>query len=229
MSEQPKRPRQLDELSASFRALGAREAQKPPVPAWKRWLRRHRKGVGGGFVILALAGTTATATQWISTGDPVDPEVVDSAKYQPGSVKPVVVVTASDKALGVPWGVAIYDSKGGYKCSYSGQLRGERLGVVQDGKFRPFTDKTGAVCQTLRSHEILWAFKPYDTKPSRTIIFGRAGTRVKSVEIVADDDRRTVKPGTGGAFLVVVAGRPTDVSAAPRDAEGAPPVPEIEP
>jgi hypothetical protein len=193
----------MDELSDAYRALGEREA-RAPRPLWRRWLDRRRRAVGIGVIAVALVGTAAGATQLISEGEPERASRPDAARYQPGSHKPVVVMTAADSAVGLPWGVAIFDSRSGASCVFPGQVRGNTIGVVRDGTFRPFAGPTSAACSHLKAGEVVLSVKTFPTTPRRVLGVGRAGPGVAKVRLTAGSVRRVAAVGPGRAFLFVL-------------------------
>ncbi len=83
MSE-PRHPiPQMEELSDSFRALGARESAEPRS-RWRQWFDRRRRALGIGVIAVALVGGgAATATQFISEGEPQRLSHPSAAEYQP--------------------------------------------------------------------------------------------------------------------------------------------------
>jgi hypothetical protein len=215
---------QMDELSDQFRELGQRESHAPPS-RWRRWSGR-RRFAALGVVGVALIGTAASATQWISIGSPEKRSHPDAPRYQPGSASPVIAATAPDSALALPWGIAIFDSRGGEQCAFAGQVRGERLGVTEGGRFRPYEGPTSATCRKLSRGQVVWSMKAFPTSPRRVIVFGRAGADVAKVRAQIGRTSREGTVGPGGAFLFVVGSGavPQDTSVSALGPDGLPTV-----
>src|SRR5204863_8957409 len=119
----------------------------------------------------------------------------------------VLAVPAPDEAVGMPWGVAVFDSRAGKQCAYVGQVRGTTLGLVRGGEFHAFAGPTSAACAKLARGGVLWALKPFPTtKPRRVLAFGRVGAGATRVRAQVGSLTRSADVGPGGAFLFVFDG-----------------------
>jgi hypothetical protein len=193
--------RPLEELREGLRTAATREiaAEDRAPRRRRRWSgRRPLLAVAAGVL---LAGGAATAAELIATGDPQPDAVTRDAALRPsGEVLPVDV-TARDEPLS--WGVTTYRSAAGDRCSIAGQLRAGRLGVVRDGTFRPYAEGTGGPCYDPGRLNYATDVRRFT---GRTIVFGRASRRVRSVVVrqAGEPDARA-RTGRAGAFLFVFA------------------------
>jgi hypothetical protein len=190
-----------DALREQFAAAAAREigADQQPHAVRRRKLRR----AAIAFAVVGVgSGGIATAVDLISTGEPApgNPDISKVYGVTPGGG--TVAVTAPDPDGGLDWGVLAYTSKPGLPCAIVGQVRGAELGVVEDGKFRPYGTRAGSVCGPLKDRRVFWS--PIDIG-NRSLIFGRAsaGVRALTVTVKATGRRYSAKPGPKGAFLFV--------------------------
>jgi hypothetical protein len=155
------------------------------------------------FAVVGLAGA-AGAAELISIGEPVD-----DPKPRGEGVQPVaageIAVTAPDAEQPVPWALRIYDS-GDQQCALAGQLRGNTLGIASEGRFRPYAKDTGGACGQLDRLPYFVAVRQFGGERPRTLLFGRAGTRVTRLDVRHGGRHDSTRPARGGAFLFVFEG-----------------------
>jgi hypothetical protein len=181
----------LDELRESLREAARRDVEADR----SRHRRRRRRATG--IVILALFGGAAAAgaADLISVGEPVR-EPSRSSAYRPGGATQLQIALTARSEGKLPYGVLTYTARNGDRCALAGVIRGAQLGLMEGGKFRPFTsDRTGAC----RSGTKL--FNDFAVLGDRTLVYGRAAPSTRFVRVEATD--RRVRVGPGGAFLFV--------------------------
>lgn len=195
---------QLDEFRENLRAMAAREiaAEQASRGLLRRFRRRH--AVIGSICVVGLAGAAATASQLISTGEPVRPSFKFHSRYLPGEATPVVSVTAPDSALGPRWGVLVFDTANGQRCAKAGQLRGASVGLVENGVFRRFGPDVPGVCGRPTPGRLVYSIQRFATTPPRTLVYGRAGEGVARVRLTYPAGSARSVTGQGGAFVFVL-------------------------
>ena len=195
MSQTPEMLPALRELGERLEAAARSEAA-PPVP--RRTPRRSRSSLVFAAFGLLVVAAAAGAAGLIAVGEPL-PEIRDV----PGAFAPAAARTltlrVADPAGGLPWGVAIYEGATGEPCATAGRARGNSLGEVSGGRFRPYAaDRVGA-CGDLTREKLFYATASH---PGRTLVFGRVRPGVRSLTA----EGRSVELGRGGSFLLVYEG-----------------------
>jgi hypothetical protein len=103
--------------------------------------------------------------------------------------------------------VGVYEAKNGEACATAGQVRGQAIGLLRDGVFRPYAKNTTGACGDLGRQPYFTSVVAFSIPEKRTLIFGRASDRVRDFEITTSGKRHTAVPGPDGAFLFVLSGR----------------------
>jgi hypothetical protein len=191
----------LNELRESLRQAAARDAEAETP---KRRRRRSRKLTVGVLIGIGLAGGGATAASLIAVGRPEhDHTQRTNDRYRSRTAFGQVAVQARDADRPLPWAVTIFTSKAGQQCALAGQLRGDALGVVRGGSFRPYESGASGACADLRHLKVLIDQRVI---AGRTLVYGRARPSVHRLALVQGRQRFTAKTGPGGAFLFVLDG-----------------------
>ncbi len=202
-------PPPLEPFRDELRAMAEREIaaeQRASRPA------RRRRWRAGGLALLVggAVAVGATATQLISTGDPVEPGSNIPRGVKLGKLRVGIAATAPDPAFDRPWAIGIVDRPGGQECAVVGQLRGTSLGVVEGGVFRRYGARTALVCGTRKRSGLSFVdIHPFrETTPKRYVVYGRASQDIVSVRISVDDQVARAPVSPDGAFLAVFDARP---------------------
>jgi hypothetical protein len=193
----------LDELRESLRAAAARDIEAHGSSRWRRWRRRPTRLTVGVLIGVGLAGGAATAASLIAVGTPEPDRAQKADRYRPGAAQRQIAVRARDPDRPLPWGVAIYTAKDGQKCALPGQLRGDTLGMVRAGKFRPYAADTAGPCADLAHLKLLTDQRVI---AGRTLVYGRARPNVRRVILGRGRRQDAIVTGPGGAFLFVLDG-----------------------
>ncbi len=183
----------LEELRENLREAAQRDIDANRV----RNRRRHRRTTG--LVVLALLGgaAAASATDLISVGTPIGRQPQQSLAYAPAGATHLQVALTAKSGAELPYGVVTYTARNGDRCAIPGFIRGTQIGLIENGKFRPYASDRGGAC---RGGNLL--FQDGITIGEHRLVFGRAKptTRRISVPGLVSD----VAVGKGGAFLFVL-------------------------
>lgn len=187
-------PDPLRGLRAEFDAVARTDAARLRRRTRRRWGRNLALALVGA---LGLGGV-AVGSDLISVGDPEPVPPYGSDRYEAVG-NPSIVLRAPDEPL--DWGVEAYRARDGKSCAIAGQIRGTQLGLVRDGVFRPFGPERQGPCRDLPRY--IATISPFD-HGGRTVIFGRAAARVRSVAVTEADGTRTERQvGPRGTILLV--------------------------
>jgi hypothetical protein len=180
-----------------------------PVPARPRRRRRRRAAAVTALTLLGAAAA-AQATGLISVGDPIPPlseRRASEAPVPPQNLGVDLVATAPDRGGRPAWGVAVYRADDGRECAIAGQLRGRTLGLIENGRFRPYSDLKAGACGDLSRTPILLDRLLVRGNPTRSIVYGRTAASNRPVRVsVSGGQPRSATPGRGGGFLFVFDG-----------------------
>jgi hypothetical protein len=177
----------------------------------ERGTRRRRRRNRGIVALLAVVlGTSAVAgaSRLIGVGEPVKDRRDAGHDYRPGPNAPDLVAKVTDPAGERSWGVGIYTGVNGADCVTAGAVRGIALGLLENGRFRPYPRTYAGACGDMKRlklmTELLVAESP---QGPRTLAFGRV--REPGQTVIAEHDGREFRAQSarGGGFLFVFEGR----------------------
>jgi hypothetical protein len=192
----------LGALRENLRAAAARETAPAP--------RRRRVRRGGLIAVVAglsVAGA-ATGAALLSTGSPVEELPGKGAQYAaPGGTRLSPVLIAEDPTEGeLAWGVGVYTARNGDECVLGGRVRGQAIGVLEGGSFRPYASDYAGSCGDFDHHTATVSEIKTGGEHPRTLIYGRARPDVRSVTLTLDGRPHRTVPGHSGAFLFLFEG-----------------------
>lgn len=199
--------RRDSDLPPAFRALGERlhEAAQREIaaeaPQRRRVRRPRRLGLVAFAALFAVAGVAGAGTL-IDIGAPVEQRAGFPEVATPGGPARVAV-QVRDPAGGLPWGAATYQSHAGHECVLAGRLRGSQLGRVENDVFRPLPPGARGGCRDLGPRGLFYNTAVGSEQPLRILVVGRAGRDVSTVRVTTPAGTEAVRPGPGGAFLLV--------------------------
>lgn len=177
--------------------------------------RRFRLGRPAFIAIAAslLVAGAAGAGVLISVGDPVESRDDAPPRSRPASA-PQFAVTARDPDGRLPWAARIYTSRKGAPCIVAGRAKGKQLGQLIGDEFRPLPADAYGACGFLTPRRLFFTAGAAPGETNRSLVYGRAGSAVKSLTVETPKGRQEVPLGPGGAFLLVFEGKldPRDVS-----------------
>lgn len=196
---------QMDEFRETLRLAARRDLAAFPPPEPQK-PRRRRRVVALGVVGLAVAASGAGAAALIGVGEPVPDQTERDAKFRPSSTTPAVDVRAGDPDFRLPWAVGVYSTRDGIKCALAGQARGNLLGRIEQGVFRPYENKTAGACHRIGASGAFSDVRFFDGPPARTLIYGRTRSNVTEVRLARTGVRASARVGSAGSFLFVLDG-----------------------
>ena len=204
----------LGALRESLRAAAARETAPAP-----RTRRARRGGLIAVVAGLGIAGA-ATGAALLSTGDPVEELPGKGAQYAaPGGSRLAPVLVAEDPADGaLAWGVAVYTARNGDACVLAGRVRGQALGALEGGVFRPYTPGFAGSCARFPANVATTSTLHTGGEEPRTLVYGRVRPDVRRVVLTVDGQPHATVPGHKGEWLFLFEG---DVQGEALDYEGA--------
>jgi hypothetical protein len=222
----------LDDLPtlADFRDQLAAVALAEPVTRRGRRPQLPRPGRRLGAT-LALAASAAAATlvglRTVVVPGPQAADVAPQETIVAGSDH-LLAVRAADPSDGSTWTLRAARTRGGEHCLTVGQRRGTAFGLAGlDGRFRLLSPALVDGCGVARRNDVSLlgarVFDAHRRADVRTVIYGSAGTQLRSVQVtVTGSPARTVPFTRDGAFATVLAGYPEDrpVSVTLRFADG---------
>lgn len=178
--------------------------------AERRVTRQTRRGhIGRPVVVMAvlflLIVGGAGAAVLLSVGEPVKTRTDAPPHSAPGAA-PQIAVTAADPDGIVPWAARIYSTSDDSECVVAGRLKGGQLGQLDGRRFHPLPSGAYGACGRLTPRRFFFTAGPAPGEPSRSLVYGRAGTAVKALSVRTPHGEQRVPLGAGGAFLLVFAG-----------------------
>ena len=193
-------------LQEEFERLG-RERARARVPS--------RRRPGGRAIASAIAAVLAAAAAATAATGLLEDR--DTVRREPHKLPPSLEGAPADRRLspvrvpdpggGLPWGARTYTSELGLSCVVIGRVRGDRLGVVRDGRFVPFGDRAPGACGTRPSqHLVVQVRRASDPAPGRSVLYGVADRAVRSLILEGRGGEEPIRIGSDGVFLHVRAG-----------------------
>ncbi|MCW2989708.1 MAG: hypothetical protein JWM73_302, partial [Solirubrobacterales bacterium] len=142
----------------------------------------------------------------LDIGEPIKDVPGKGARYVPApGTTARAVLTAQDPVTNERWGVATYHAAGGQQCIVAGQLRGQTLGLVSNGTFRPYTPQTSGPCGDLRHGKPTSDARYFPPPADRTVIYGLI--RARTVQFRVRGRWFPAHVGHGGAYMLLFQGR----------------------
>ena len=178
--------------------------------------------VGLGIILCAPIGFAVAN----GIADPPPPQP-PHGELQPGGLAGVrgtdsiERVTRDPSGKGRDWAVTVFKAKNGQDCVAPGRKVGQQVGdVAPDGSFTPYPIEDGATCADLSAVPAGVQVTTDMRGEPRTMVYGLAGPKVRSISIGVDGTKEDVSLGPRGAFLRVLgpeiqppaSGRPPAVS-----------------
>jgi hypothetical protein len=150
------------------------------------------------LVVGALLLTTGSVSDDTSPG----PREASQVPSRPGEAR--LAGSQPDPYGGLAWGVGLYTDREERLCAVIGRRKGEQLGEVREGAFRPLSPQTPGACADQHPDTLVSNVLPRGTESRpRTIVYGRAAPDVSSVSASTPEGRRLTDTVSGGAFLFV--------------------------
>jgi hypothetical protein len=191
---------------AEERELGPRRSPRHGVG--RRWLGPvigaiTAFGVVGAGVAISTDIFTADGG---STGPGPKPPVV--TRHAPGDAYRGDAVAVDPKRPAVRWGVGVYPSHDDRRtCVIAGRVRGDGLGVEQDGRFTSLSRDVPGYCDYVDGRHTIFVTRSYfKATGDRTLLYGYADRTVKSIRIGPPGELEELAIASDGTFIVVAEG-----------------------
>ncbi len=188
--------------------LGERTSalQTPQSPRRRR--RLMRVVVLALLAVLAL-GSAAVATKvFLAHDDPVKTDQ-DPGKNiaQAPADRRFGAARAKDPHNSTTWGIRLYYNNAGETCALVGAVDHQRLGQLQNGKFKPLPQRASGECHNMADH-IFIARRTYtDTPEPRTILYGQADRTITALQLQTHDGKHHNIPiAPDGSYILPLAG-----------------------
>jgi hypothetical protein len=186
--------------------VAARE-QDRQLQAARRPRRRRRRGLGVVVAIGLGAAAAAGAADLISTGEPLPDRTLRGPRNEPPAGQGLqLVARAADPTGKTTWGVGVHTSGAGEACVMAGQVRGQSLGLIRDGRFRPYEPGTSGICEGATPMPLVYDRLTIRGAQPRTVVFGLTHDDRRFVTAMLGNRSYTARPAPGGAFLFVFSG-----------------------
>ncbi|MBE2317932.1 hypothetical protein DVA67_018265 [Solirubrobacter sp. CPCC 204708] len=198
-----------DELP-SIEAFGERLVARAREPRRRRW-----RSVAVAFAVMVpVAATSGAATAVVLRQTVVEAPVPEQVPDEQTPLAGTAVVTplrAPDPDGGPPWALRVARSKTGFTCTTVGQVRDNVFGLTGlDGVFRRLPGELSDACGqggTLTGARVMAADELRDV---RSVVYGVAGERLRSVTLRTATGDRKLRVGPGGTYVTVLRGYPED-------------------
>jgi hypothetical protein len=158
-------------------------------------------------ILVAAAVGVSAASAFVGQG--VTP-AAQSPEPKPGSDS--IDQTAPDPLGGPDWAVRVYTSTTGAACVELGRTSAGRFGQIDArGSFYELPLDEGGTCGDLAVDPVILAVNSYpagEGRDARTVLFGRASSKVTDVLVMGGDGSSRGHPRTGtvGGFVLPLAG-----------------------
>lgn len=205
-----------DELP-SIEAFGERLVARARQPRRRRW-----RSVAVAFAVMVpVAATSGAATAVVlreTVVPPPDPATVPDEQTPLAGTAVVSDLRAADPDTAAPpWTLRVAHSKTGFTCTTVGQVQDNVFGLTGlDGVFRRLPAELSDACGqggTLTGVRVMAADERRDV---RSIVYGVAGTRLRTATLLTATGDRTLELGAGGTYVAALRGYPEDHAVALR-------------
>ena len=208
-------------LEDTFREAGEREeaarVSEGRQPRSKR-SREHGRGrrwlgpaVGAitAFCVVgagAAIGTDVFLGDGGSTGSDAEPPA--ETRHAPGDAYRGNAVAIDPTRPALRWGVGVYPSNNGRDtCLLAGRVRGQALGVEQDGRFTSLSKDALGVCDDIDVGHIVFTTRSYfNATGDRALLYGLVDRTVTSLRLGLPGALKNLDVASDGTFIVVASG-----------------------
>jgi hypothetical protein len=208
-------------LVDAFREAGTKQEQERQIREKRRGVGRPvREGLGrralgpvagaiAAFCVVGAGVAISTDVFWAdggSTGS--DPDPPAETRHAPGDAYRGNAVAVDPARPGLRWGVGVYPSKNGRDtCLLAGRVRGEGLGVEQDGRFTSLSKDALGICGDVDIRHAMFTTRSYfNATGNRTLLYGLVDRTVTSLRLGFAGALKELDVANDGTFIVVAAG-----------------------
>ncbi len=208
-------------LEDTFREAGMRkEAERETGERQLGTLRSPGRGVRRRWLGPALGAITAFGVVGAGVAISTDVFTADGGSVGSGPKPPVETRHAPGDAYrgnavavdpdrrAVRWGVGVYPSRDHRQtCVVAGRVRGESLGVEQDGRFTGLSKDVPGYCDFVNGRHTIFTTRSYfKVAGDRTLLYGYADRTVKSMRLGLPGALKQLPIASDGTFIVVADG-----------------------
>jgi hypothetical protein len=208
-------------LEDTFREAGARKEEALGAESGQPGKRRPPgRGLGrrwlgpaiGAITAFGVVGAGAAISTDVFTGDggsagsgskpPIE------TRHAPGDAYRGNAVAVDPERPAVRWGVGVYPSRHDRQtCVVAGRVRGEGLGIEQDGRFTGLSRDFPGYCDYVDGQHTIFTTRSYfKATGNRTLLYGYADRTVKSMRLGRPGALKELKIASDGTFIVVAEG-----------------------
>jgi hypothetical protein len=208
-------------LEDAFRVAGEREeaarlagAREPEAKrSTGRGLSRRWLGpvVGAITAFCIVGGGVAISTDvFLADGGSTKPEPDPPAetRHAPGDAYRGNAVAVDPTKPAVRWGVGVYPSNNGRDtCLLAGRVRGQGLGVEQDGRFTSLSKDAPGQCGDIDVEHAVFTTRSYfNATGDRALLYGLVDRKVTTLRLGLPGGLKELEVATDGTFIVVADG-----------------------
>jgi hypothetical protein len=208
-------------LEDTFREAGAKKEAAREVE--ERQARRRRspgRGLGRrslGPVLGAItafsvvgAGVAISTDVFLADGGSTgsDPKPPSETRHAPGDAYRGNAVAVDPTKPALRWGIGVYPSRNGRDtCLLAGEVRGQGLGVEDNGRFTSLSKEAPGICDDVDlRHAIFTTRSVLNAIGERTLLYGLVDRTVTSLRLGMSGELKDLDVANDGTFIVVAAG-----------------------
>lgn len=208
-------------LEETFREAGEqKEAARRTEEQQRRTRRSSGHGLGGrwlGPVVGAItafgvvgAGVAISTDVFTADGGSAGsgPRPPSETRHAPGDAYRGNAVAADPTRPGVQWGIGVYPSQNGRDtCLLAGRVRGQSLGVEQNGRYTRLSKDAPGFCDDVDTqHAIVTTRSDFSATGNRTLLYGLVDRTVTSLRLGLSHALKELEVASDGTFIVVAVG-----------------------
>jgi hypothetical protein len=208
-------------LEDTFREAGIRketardvgERQSGTLRSPGRGFRRRWLGpVLGAITGFGVVGAGVAISTDVFTADGgsahLDPKPPSETRHAPGDAYRGDAVAVDPQRPAVRWGVGVYPGRHDRRtCVIAGRVRGEGLGVEQDGRFTGLSRDVPGYCDYVDGRHTIFTTRSYfKAAGDRTLLYGYADRTVRSMRLGLPGALKELDIASDGTFIVVAEG-----------------------
>lgn len=208
-------------LEDSFREAGAKQDQERKLQEQRLGAGRpDREGLGrrvlgpavGMVAAFCVVGAgVAISTDFFAADDGSvgsGPKPPSETRHAPGDAYRGNAIAVDPTRPGLEWGVGVYPSQNGRDtCLLAGRVRGQALGVEQDGRFTRLSKDAPGSCGDVDTRHAIFSTRSYfNATGDRTLLYGLVDRTVTSLRLGPPGALKELEVASDGTFIVVVSG-----------------------
>jgi hypothetical protein len=208
-------------LEDTFREAGAKKDQERELHEQRLGARQPVRAGLGRRALGPVVGTVAAfgvvgAGVAISTdffaadGGSVGagPKPPAETRHAPGDAYRGNAIAVDPSIPALRWGVGVYPSQNGRDtCLLAGRVRGQALGVEQDGRFTRLSKDAAGFCDDIDVRHVIFTTRSYlNATGDRTLLYGLADRTVTSLRFGPPGALKALDVASDGTFIVVASG-----------------------